>query len=155
MTTLVVPRSSSLSLKVSEPVRVLSEFCFLFNGVHVEAQGLNMSITTAVTLAVAFHNASAGGAPSPQQHTDLKTDKGTCSLYAMCRVASLSLSLFISLLSISVFTLSFLLFKIDQRVCVYLKRKERRTGYNVHVFYFVLCLQPGQNNKPETRESRK
>lgn len=66
------------------------------NGVHVEAQGL-LSITTAVTLAVAFYYAS-GGAPSPQQHADLKTDK--VRVLCMCLLCDFS---------ISVFTLSVLL----------------------------------------------
>lgn len=68
------------------------------NGVHVEAQGL-LSITTAVTLAVAFYYASGGGAPSPQQHADLKTDK--VRVLCMCLLCDFS---------ITVFTLSVLLF---------------------------------------------
>lgn len=58
------------------------------NGVHVEAQGL-LSITTAVTLAVGLIML-VWGAPSPQRHADLKTDK--VRDLCMCCVISLLLS---------------------------------------------------------------
>lgn len=70
------------------------------NGVHVEAQGL-LSITTAVTLAVAFIML-LWGAPSPQQHADLKADE----VRALCVGYCVTSSFLHLLLSITVLALS-------------------------------------------------
>lgn len=85
---IVVPKA----WKVSEPVPVLSIMVCL-NGVHVEAKG-HWSITTSVTLALAFYYGSLGrGAPSPQQNTDLKRPK-VRALYLCCVISFFSLLVF-------------------------------------------------------------
>lgn len=79
-----------------------------FNGVHVKAQEL-LSITTAVTLAVAFIML-VWGAPSSQQHADLKTDKVRALCLCYCVTSLLQLLPFTSVL----LSLPFLLCKTDQ-----------------------------------------
>lgn len=78
------------------------------NGVHVEAQGL-LSITSAVTLAVAFYYASVGGRPLHSSTLILKTDKVRALCVCYCVTSLLHL-----LLSIILSALLFLFCKIDQ-----------------------------------------
>lgn len=82
------------------------------NGVHVEAQGL-LSITTAVTLAVAFIML-LWGAPSPQQHADLKTDEVRALCVGYCVTSFLHLLLSITVLALCLFFFFFFFYKIDQ-----------------------------------------
>lgn len=103
------------------------------NGVHVEAQGL-LSITSAVTLAVAFYYASVGGRPLHSSTLILKTDKVRALCVCYCDFSPPSLALHHSLC----LTFSFLQ---DRSVsaCMYFKTAQDET--QVHGPCFLLYLR--------------
>lgn len=78
------------SRKVSEPVPVLFIMVCL-NGVHVEAKG-HWSITTSVTLALAFYHLSQGGGGGALSTAERWSEEmeGTCSLPVLCDFILLS-----------------------------------------------------------------
>lgn len=76
------------------------------NGVHVEAKG-HWSVTTSVTLALAFYYASwEGGAPSPQQNADLKRQK-VRALYLCCVTSFFCLLLFTIVFILEMFMMKY------------------------------------------------
>lgn len=91
--TLVVPRRFESQWTCVSPLKMM----VCLNGVHVEAQRL-MSVTTAVTLALAFYYASVGGRPL---HSSTLIWRLPRYVLSVCVVW-----LFHLLLSVSVFTLS-------------------------------------------------